>query len=194
VRVVVPEWHPGIVVTLAAGELPPECRNAGAWLRCKANLGAGQAVELAPTRLRPAEPPFDPSSYPELTVGGATSPAPAALPVAGPGCGDVVLHTAETPGAKGLDEIYITGHPPPAKRGGRAYLCVDGAVQGWQRIRAIRPLPNGTRVELDGPFSACTVPETPALSPDGVMDGAHGRQLWQWRTWARDVELSRTSA
>jgi len=54
---VVPNWHAARPVTFPAALIPAQCRVAGAWMRCHADLGAPSAAALNLARLRSCAPP-----------------------------------------------------------------------------------------------------------------------------------------
>jgi hypothetical protein len=193
-RLILPEWHPELFVTVASGELPAACRSPGAWMSCKANLGAGRPVEVTPRAMAPAATSFDPRRYPVATAL-LDSPRPAlddvCPPQLGRDCGDVVLYLAsvDLPNDRATaSSVYVNGHPPPVRPGGRAYLYADGDVQGWREVCGVAPLPNGTRVSFAPGFTRCGVPDPPPPPVASVVGGRHGTQQWQWRSWLRDDE------
>ncbi len=191
VRVVCPEWHPGLAITVAAGAVDPAHRTPGSWLACRADLAADSPSRVQPRGFTLPAAGFDPDRYHPLALDAeAAEPLFVAPPETGPGCGDVVLFVSESE----LDEavrgtgVYMTGHPPPALAGGRAYLHTGGRVIGWRSAGGEQRLPNGMRLLLEGGLHPIEAPATPSLPASGVMGGEHGRQLWQWRTWSREQE------
>jgi hypothetical protein len=75
-RLVCPEWHPAMAITVATGGLPPALREPGAWVACKGDLGA---TAPAKTGLRDFVAPasgFDPTSlHPVALVDPEPGPA-----------------------------------------------------------------------------------------------------------------------
>jgi hypothetical protein len=176
-RLVVPEWHPGLSVPVATGSLPRELRAPGAWLACRADLGADAGARVQPHAFAPVAATFDPARHHAVTV-----PAPEPGDADGAADrGDVVLFLSQAAlddAATGTDGVYLTGHPPRVRPGARAYLHAGGAVQGWRAVRAVRPLPSGTRVVLGGPWRPAAVDADVKLPPSAVVSGRHGQQSW----------------
>jgi len=185
-RLLCPEWHPAVPITVAAGGIPPALRGAGSWVTCKANLGATAAAGTGLHAFTAPAAGFDPSALhpvavadhaPELTADARTE--------------DVVLFLSGADAAAAIAGdrgVYVTGHAPPVGAGRRAYLCVDGAVTGWRAVAGTRPLPNGTRIVLGGPWHPVAVGVRPSLPAASVSAGRFGRQLWTTRTWRIEDE------
>jgi hypothetical protein len=191
-RVVCPEWHPELTIAVAAAALPASSRDVGSWLACRADLSADAPARLQPRRFAVVDPLFNPSRYHAVHAPSADADGAAReRPESGPGCGDVVLYVAAAEVeqiANGASGVYLTGHAPPVRSGSRAYLHATDRVHGWRSVRQLRPLPNGSRVVLEGAWHP--VAGVPASPPplSGVQDGRHGRQLWAWRSWPLHTE------
>jgi hypothetical protein len=188
-RLVLPEWHPSLTVTVSTGTVPPSARALGAWLRCSANLGAERAAHLEVDRILPPGAGFDPARYPPVTAEPPVDAPVFAPPAAGPGCGDIVLFAsaaeAEALAGDAPTDVYVTGHPPPIVAGARVYVHASGQVRGWRRLTARRPRPNGTTLSVDGSWQPCVMTESLDPLAGGIAAGEHGRQRWAWRSWAR---------
>jgi hypothetical protein len=184
-RLVCPEWHPGMPITVAAAALPPAQREPGSWVACKGDLGATAPARTGLRDLMPPAPRFDPSTlHPVAVSADDTLGRPSAAE-------DVVLFISgrDVRAAMTGDQgVYLTGHAPPTGPGRRAYLCVDGVVTGWRTVAHTRLLPNGTRVVLQGPWNAVAVDVMPALPATGVAGGRFGLQLWAKRSWPIEAE------
>jgi len=186
-RLICPEWHPGVPITVAAGGLPPALRHVGAWVACKANLGAAAPAATGLHGFMTPVKGFDPA---ELHAVALPEPARPRAPRAD--AGDIVLFlpAADVEQASvGAGSVYLTGHPPATEAGRRAYVCVDGEVIGWRAVAGTRPLPNGTRILLAGPWHPVRVRTAPALPSATVDGGRFGHQFWTRPTWRREDEL-----
>jgi hypothetical protein len=191
-RVICPEWHPGLAVSVAAAMLPQRFRKRGAWLSCRADLSADAPARVRPHGFAPPDGIFDPACYgpvqPPPSRSTAESPSAAEL---GPGCGDVVVFLSERELERtitGQSGLYLTGHPPPVRPGGRIYVHAAGRIHGWRVLGALRRLPNGIRLVLEPTWHPVMVDAAPSRPSSGVHRGEHGQQLWVWRSWTRDAE------
>lgn len=189
IRVICPEWHRRLPIAVAPGALAASDRTPGRWLVCTANLGAPTAARVEPERFAPVAATFDAALYPE-PIRPEARPAPRAIPSSGEGCGDVVLflNEEEAERARRGSEIYLTGHAPPARAGGRVYISVEGAVHGWREAAGTAPLPNGTRVRMKGEWRETRLDTAGPSRPAAGVVEVWGRQRWAWRDWLREAE------
>jgi hypothetical protein len=180
IRMICPEWHPALPITVARGGVPAELRASGTWVACRGDLGAGAAARVGLTAFRAPSRRFDPGIYPAPRI-----PATAARAPAGEPCGDIVLFVSEAPEQS---EIYINGHPPPVASGAAVYLHYDGRVRSRRTLLAKRPRPNGTLLALTGPAVPVAVPDIARRPAEEVSEGGHGQQSWAWRSWRQTDE------
>jgi hypothetical protein len=113
------------------------------------------------------------------------------LAEAGEGCGDIVLFVAAHRARElrdGVASVYITGHPPPLKSGGRVYVHDGEAIAAWRPVRRVRVLPNGHRIEFEPGWHPVAVAHEVKRPVSAVARGAHGEQQWIWRSWPRAAE------
>jgi hypothetical protein len=189
-RLLIPEWSRSLPVSVSSGSLRELEPAAGDWIACQAELAADSTARVSPRNFALPKRGFVP---PPLDLGPlVTTDAVAAepAPAAGPGCGDCVLFVSEQQAAAirdGADELYVTGHAPPLARGGRAYLHA-GRVLGYRPVTGVSPMPSGSRVRFDGPWSDVTVTWSGPRPSSGVSGGTYGAQMWTWRAWDREDE------
>lgn len=181
-KVVCPEWHPGIPITVAAAAIPPILQAAGSWVACKADLGATGPARTGMRDFMAPAPAFDPSRLHRVAMPDEAQTSGRDDP------GEDVVLFASADAMSGDAGVYLTGHPPPTGAGCRAYLCVSGEIVGWRAVSAVRRLPNGSRVVLRGPCHPVAVGVRPTVPAAGVLDGRFDRQLWTTRSWAVEDE------
>ncbi len=181
---VLPEWHPSRPLHLPHRLIP--ARDPGAWMTCRADLSVGRAAQLDVSDLRLCPDPGERRCHRPAYQAPAPRP-PAAVPVAGRRCGDIVLESPQPPHAVyehvgGLLDIHVPDRPAGIAAGGRVYLAAPAStITTYLTIRQVRQSPNGTFLVCD-PQPQRVATEVP------MPDGDRVRHRWRWRWWPRELD------
>jgi hypothetical protein len=170
-RLVCPEWHPELPITVALGSLPPMLRERGAWVGCRADLGAANPASVSPTAFTAPDTGFSALIYPPVAA--VETPPPPTPPRSAQQ--QIVLFAAP-PAPE--HRLYLTGHPPPLVPGDRVLFCAEDQITGSCTIRACKALPNGVALHFEPDWQPLASVPAPRPPPSGVQCGRHGSQRW----------------